>query len=313
MLLAMRWCRMSRIALLGFMLCLLLPPLMAEEFELFDGTIYRGELVAADENGFVVRLENASYSPRTDWAKLTDGTLERLVRDDRARQYVEVFVTPPEPVVRPASQEIRISEPPKVTNPENVSKGFGKALITPGGFVFLAALFLGNLYVAYEIARFKWRPVPLVCGVSAVLPLIGPAIFLVLPKHVPEEEVNATEEAAALSNLAVTESAPSVMKSMGLRVGGGEAAAEFPKAFKRGDFTFNRRFFETQFPNFFRVVASEAEKDLVLEIQCARGPVVASRITKISQNDLHVRTAAGAEVPVEFAGITLVTLTKISG
>jgi hypothetical protein len=61
-------------------------------------------------------------------------------------------------------------------------------------------------------------------------------------------------------------------------------------AFKRGEFTFNRRFFETKAPGFFRVVPSEADKDLVLYIKAARGEFVGKRISKISQTELHLLT-----------------------
>ncbi len=305
--------RLRRIALLWVLLSFLLLPGLAEEYELFDGTIYRGELVAADEDGFVIRQDNGSFSPRTDWAKLTDESLVRLVGDPRARQYVEIFIAPPEPVERPAARPIRTNPAPKVEIPEDAGRGWIKAFMTPGGLFLLGILYLSNLYLAYEVARFKWQPTPLVCGLSALLPVIGPLIFLVMPRNVPEEEVSATEEAVAQAVLNVAESGPSRVQQMGRPAVSKEEADELPKEFNRGEFTFNRRFFETQFPNFFRVVTSEADKDLVLQIACARGPVTASRISRISQNEIYVKTASGAETPIEFAGITQVTLRRKDG
>ena len=57
---------------------LLFGRLAAAEFKLIDGNVFRGELVAADENGFVIRLDNGSFAPRTDWGKMTDETLMAL-------------------------------------------------------------------------------------------------------------------------------------------------------------------------------------------------------------------------------------------
>ncbi len=302
--------RLQRVIAAVCLVGLLFGRLAAAEFKLIDGNVFRGELVAADENGFVIRLDNGSFAPRTDWGKMTDETLMALADNPRARKFVEPFIPQPDPeLVLPRPRPVQITEPNRVQRPET-GKGLGAALLTPGGLVFLGALFAANLFVGYQVARFRWRPVGLVCAVSAVLPVVGPLIFLALPKNVPEEPVDETAEAVAAAQLTVADSGPSMVSQMQERnrpTGGGD---ELPKTFKRGEFTFNRRFFETQFPAFFRVVAGEADKDLVLDFQCARGQVVASRISRISQAELHVRTVSGAELPVEFAGITEITLRR---
>ena len=64
-------------------------------------------------------------------------------------------------------------------------------------------LYAANIYAGYEISIFRARPAALVCGVSAVLPFIGPIIFLSLPTQMaPAEETwepapEAAAEAAA--------------------------------------------------------------------------------------------------------------------
>ena len=45
-------------------------------------------------------------------------------------------------------------------------------------------LYAANIYAGYEISIFRARPPALVCGVSAVLPLIGPIIFLSMPTKI---------------------------------------------------------------------------------------------------------------------------------
>jgi hypothetical protein len=62
----------------------------------------------------------------------------------------------------------------------------------------------------------------------------------------------------------------------------GGAAVPPPQVFQRGAFTFNRRFFETKFVNFFGSNRRDAEKDMVLLIKAGRGTYVAQRITRIT-------------------------------
>jgi hypothetical protein len=87
--------------------------------------------------------------------------------------------------------------------------------------------------------------------------------------------------------------------------GGGEkhAAAHGPQIYKRGEFTFNRRFMETKFSGFFRVVLSEADKDNVILVRTAKEEFVAKRISRISSNEMHLQLISGKEVSVAFADI----------
>jgi hypothetical protein len=80
-----------------------------------------------------------------------------------------------------------------------------------------------------------------------------------------------------------------------------------PQVFKRGQFTFNRRFIETKFPGFFGIARREADKEMILVIKTSRGTQTATRISRIAANDMHVETPHG-EVQVPFADIQEVTL-----
>jgi len=138
-----------------------------------------------------------------------------------------------------------------------------------------------------------------------VAPLVGPLIFLASPtleSHAEEagSEPPPVEEpgpavAAAASPARTTSHAlgkvgvPPPMSGTGLKVaaakGGSETRAE-ARVFKRGDYTFNRRFIETQFSGFFRIVPSEAEKDMVLVIKTPRQDYIARRISRISATEM---------------------------
>ncbi len=310
----MRW---FRCALAFAIVTCLAGAALAAEFRLVTGDVYKGELSAADKDGLVVRLDSGDYSPRIDWAKLSDETLRDLADNPKAKRFVEPFIEPPaETVAIQQAKELKVHQPARLERPET-KKGLIPALTTPNGLILLALLFVANLYAGYEVARFKWRPPALVCGLSAVFPVFGPCIFLVLPRNVPVELENATEVAVQQTHLAVGSQAPAgsapaggAAAALGLSKGGGHAAAQegLPRVFKRGETTFNRRFFETQFQNFFRMVATEADKDLVIDVSAGKKSVVATRISRISATDINFKTATLQEVGVPFAEISEVKL-----
>ena len=99
---------------------------------------------------------------------------------------------PPQPTTNAATvataaptSPFQLIEPPGVVPfPERrppASALSPEVAFNPAG-IFLALLVMAlSGYAGYEIARFKNRPVKLVCALSAVLPVVGPAVFLALP------------------------------------------------------------------------------------------------------------------------------------
>jgi hypothetical protein len=302
------------------MLLLCAVRIWAAEFHTVSGDSYVGEISAADKDGLIVRLQQGGFSPRIDWARLDEKTLKALVDNPRAKRFVEPLIEPPAvEIARIEAKKIEVRQPNRVPRPTDGRRGLVASLTTPNGLILLAALFFANLYAAYEIARFKFRPIPLVCGLSAVLPVVGPLIFVLLPRYETPEQVSATAEAAAAQQLNVpppppSASAPPAPAAAGLGMSRGQAATgagdALPKVFKRGETTFNRRFFETQFPTFFRVVASDSDKDLVLEVHAGGPPTIASRISRIGATDIHFKTPQATETGVDFAAITEVKLRR---
>jgi hypothetical protein len=296
----------------------------AAEFHLLDATILRGEVASADDNGLVVRLAVGGFSPRVNWSKLTQETLKELAKNPEAANYVEPFIEIPPEVEkeRRKKKEIIIKPVPRVEAPEKI--GLIATITTPAGLAILAILFLANIYAAYEIAVYRNRPAVLVCGLSILLPFIAPLLFLSMPSReeyaeessIPQEGVDGAHGPPALPGAVpaagrggVTTSSVKVKAPGGLTVAQNEASGTStpvagPAVYKRGDSTFNRRFFETKFPGFFRVVPSEAEKDLVIVIKGPKAEYVAKRISRISMNEMHVQTLrGGAEVAIPFGEI----------
>ncbi|HVY69477.1 MAG TPA: hypothetical protein VHH73_06080 [Verrucomicrobiae bacterium] len=280
--------------------CLLLAG-RAEDYQLSNGRVIKGEASSFTENGVVFKLETGSFSERISWTQFPQETLKLLSQNPKAAEFAEPFIEVPpqekskkdEIVVKPVERPVL---PPK--------KGGPSGWTSPAGLAILVALMLGNVYAAYEVARYRLRPVAVVCGVSVVLPVLGPIIFLSLPTEGSTVEAPVAEAAPAAEPAA----APAKAGAGGLSVAAGGAKSGGSSSlagsvFKRGEVTFNRRFFETQLAGFFRVVPSEAEKDLVLVFRSGRNEYIGKRISRIAANDLHLQLLTGGEVQVPFGDL----------
>jgi hypothetical protein len=293
--------------------------LFGDEFHLNNGDILRGKAVSFNDDGLVVHLDIGEYSPRISWSKLTQDTLKELMKEPQAAKFVEPFIdVPPVPKDKDNKKKNIVVKPvPRVERVQKAS--FFSFWPTPAGLVVALVLILANVYAAYQIALYRHRPPGLVCGLAVVLPVIVPAIVLAMPPAAGGEYAEAPPEpAAAASAAGKTTTGPlaKVPMASGLSVAQAEkpaaagGASASNQVFKRGEFTFNRRFMETKFPNFFRIVQNEAEKDLVLAIRTPKAEHIGKRISRISSNEMHVQLVRGGEVMVPFSDITEVQVRR---
>jgi hypothetical protein len=285
------------------------------EFRLTNGDVYTGEASSFNDDGLVVRRDIGGFSPRVPWGKLTQETLKQLAEIPEAKEFAEPYIEIPIEVKeaeKAKRKEIRITEPPKVTHTA-AKTGFFAAMANPLGFALFGAIYLANLYAAAQIARFKGRPIALVVGLSAIAPIIGPVLFALLPGAAyvaPEAE--APEVVAGSEGVNPMQQAlPSGMQASNLGLAGGGAAAgkaaanpAYSQVYNRSNTTFDRRFFETKFTGFFRVVPADAEKDLVLVIKTPKQEIAATRVSRISANEIHLQLQRGSETSVGFGEIT---------
>jgi hypothetical protein len=63
--------------------------------------------------------------------------------------------------------------------------------------------------------------------------------------------------------------------------------------YPRGQFTFNRRFFETKFAGFLKMVPGEAERDRLLHFKSARGEYTGHRLSKVEPNEVYLQVRKG--------------------
>lgn len=300
--------------------CLVSGYVNADTFKLANGETIVGELLLSSANdlGVQIKLGEGKYD-KLSWASFSQDDLKKLSANAKLAQFVEPFIEISQDE-RIKKTEVKIEQPPRLDRPARGSV-LGALAGSGPGLLILLLLYGANLFAAYEIAIFRARPLPIVGGVSAVLPIIGPILFLSLPTKLKpvEEEISAAPAGtptAAAAPLAEQEQGTNPMMAegaqhpAGLKLAHTEAAAQaaLPPTvtYQRGQFTFNRRFFETKFPGFFGVVRRDSDKDMVLVIKASRGEFTGSRISRIAANDLHLqvpRGAASEEVMIPFVEI----------
>lgn len=295
--------------LLGLALFTLLAivSLNAEVFRLSNGNELIGTLSDANQDGVVINLEVGGFSPRTHWIEFDQPTLLMLAANPGLDPYVFPYIEiPEEEIATPA--DIPVNDPPTRYEPPDPSKGFLSAMMSPVGLVILLVLFAGNLYAGFEVAKYRGKPVAMVCGASAVLPVIAPILFLFIPDEMEgeiDEQGGGYVAAEGQSSEAAVPSGKKGSLSLGSRPEeeGASSGSLEGRIWKRGDVPFNRRFFESTFTPFFRVVPAPEVKDLILAIRCGRNELVGKRISRISGSDLHLVLLNGAEKTVTFSAV----------
>jgi hypothetical protein len=226
---------------------------------------------------------------------------------------------------------VNIKEGPRLEQPPRSSL-FSALFSSSLGIFMMLLVYAANIYAAYEVALFRAQPVPLVCGLAAIpgLGILATIAFLAMSTKIkaaerPAEEVpaeGATEEGATPQAPAGGEQAAGVNPMLGegvahpssLKIAHSEPEKPtLPETvvFQRGQYTFNRRFFETKFASFFGVVRRDADKDLVMVIKSSRGEYTSQRISRIAPNDIHLQVQKGnasEEVLVPFQEIQEIRL-----
>ena len=303
----------------GFWLCGLLAAAGEDTYSLTDGTSMTGDVISYNDNGIVFRLSVDQYSQRIPWTKFSQDALKLLANNPKLKPLVEPFIETPPPS-RMKKQEVTVHEVSRLELPPKQSL-FAALFASSVGLVVLLLIYVANIFAAYEIAAGRAQPIALVMGVAVVLPVLGPIIFLAMPRRVEPAHPAASQPAAVPHTFAVgSAAAPAaagihiVDASWHASSSSSTSAAAAPsevQTFQRGQFTFNRRFFETKFSGYFALIRREAEKNMELTVKTGRAHHVVERITRISTNEMHVEIGQGAvkqEIMVPFAEIVEIQL-----
>jgi len=302
------------LAVLLLALCAAFSAGAAETFRLANGDNLVGDVIlsSANDAGVQVKVGDGKYE-KINWAQFSQEDLKKFGQNPKLQGFVEPFIEiDVEDLIK--KTDVVVKPPPRLERPAKQS--LVGAMFSSGlGLFVLVLLWAGNVYAGLEVAIFRGRPPILVCGISAVAPIIGPVIFLSLPTRMrPSDET--AEQAVAEASAPATDGDLNPMHADGAAHPAGlhlhteaepakEAAFE-PVVFQRGQYTFNRRFIETKFGNFFGVVRRHEDRDHVLVVKSARGEYTAERISRIASNDMHIQVRKGPateEVMVPFQEI----------
>ena len=302
--------RLARLMLLLLFVMGVASCALADTFELSDGSKLSGEAIwgSANAQGIVIKKEDGSYAPRTGWTNFTVNTLKQLSQNPKAKQFVDPFLEAVDDEAisaKKAAQEIVLKPVPRIERPDPRA-GFGALFRSPLSIVLLLIVYLANLYAAFEISIFKNYPAAAVCSAAAVVPFVGPALFLCLPRRMPGVKQEELPEQLAEEHQAqhvVTQEQEVHETPAPAPAGHEKPTLPPPTVYQRGHFSFNRRFFETKMPGFLRVVPSESEKDMLIFVKSSRGEHVASRISRLTPNEIYfhvIKGGASSEVMIPY-------------
>ena len=303
--------------ILGLWLGGMLVAAAAETYPLTDGSSLTGDVISYNDNGVVFRVELDKYSERVPWTKFSQEALALLSKNPKIKPFADPFVETVQ-VARAKKASVQAHEVSRLQLPPRQSL-IGSLFSSSVGLIALMLIYAGNIYAGYEIAVCRSRPIPLVMGSAVVLPIVGPIVFLAMPVRAAAPEPSALETHAPTQTFAVPGSAQPAASGIhimeaswqGKSSSAPAANPNEPQVFQRGQFTFNRRFFETKFSGFFALIRREADKNLVLTVRTGRANMIVERITRIATNEMHVETMQGGtkqEVMVPFAEVVEVQL-----
>jgi hypothetical protein len=300
----------------------------AGSFPLTDGTSIVGTPDSITDKGVVFTLETGDYSPRIEYDRFKPEAIRELLAEaktenDRVRLQ-PLIDSIAQDVPKPMEVAVKPIQPPE--RPKHGS-GIFALFASPLGWFIMLVLYGANLFAAYEVCVYRHQPVATVCGLAAIpfFGVLSPIIYGAMPTQYRPVETEVApappveESAAAVSQEAPGAASPggaSTSRTPGASISAAPAAPSAPALpepiiFARGEFSFNRRFFETKFAGFFRLIPAEADKNLVLLIKAARGQFVGTRISRITPNELYLQVVnnnASAEEMIPFAEIAEVQI-----
>lgn len=306
-------------------------------YTLSSGEAISGDPFHFDANGVVFRYADGRTSPRIAWTNFTETALKDFAQNPKARSFVSGFLESPEDDVR-VKKEVTVRMPPRLQRP-TARSAMGALFASPLSVALVVLVYLANLYAAYEIALYRKQPMGMVAGLAAILPVAAPVIFLCLPTKAEEADVPAPapelvperaipsapppraapayspparfQTQAAATATAPAEEAPAEEELPEEPARPAAAKLPEPVVYRRGQTMFNRRFFETKLAGFLRMVPSDAERDMVINIKSSRGEFVGSRISKLQPDELTLQFQKGAatsDVTIPFTEVQEVTI-----
>jgi hypothetical protein len=283
---------------------------VAETIPLADGGSVTGDVVKFDGNNIMLHQSDDTYT-NISWPQISQEGLKQLSANAKMREFAEPFILPDESQ-RPAKPEIQVNAVTRLDRP--APSFFGGFFKSGLGLFILVLIYGASLFAAFEISIVKARPAAQVMGVAAILPIIGPIIFLIMPMYIappPPEEATGTDAAGA----------PGAKPQPQIQIGDAswktpEEGKEVrdkkpePQIFTRGKFTFNKRFVETKFAPWMAGSTSEQAKKFTMEVRTMKEQFAVDNIASVGTTEVVFATARGP-INVPFGDIQEIKLNPV--
>ncbi len=250
----------------------------------------------------MLKLPDETYT-NLAWSQISQDSLKSLDQNPKIARFVDPFIEPTVPD-HPIEQHVVVVPVQRMVRPADPSILMGLLHSGVGVFVLLV-VYLANLYAAYEVAIFRLRSPGQVMGLAAILPVIGPAIFLAKGEAPPREAVAAPSEAVMApsgsmenpqAEIAVVDEAHKV-----------EEKKLEPQIYPRGKFTFNKRFVETKFAGFIGEPKGDALK-FSMELKSSKEVLAVEKISQVAATEVILEVAHRGLVTVALVDILEVKL-----
>jgi hypothetical protein len=302
----------------------------AATFKLTDGRTISGEILESGSNDALAYVKTGpdvtiDYE-KVPWANFSQEDLKELLQKFASNKKLAEAI---EPLIEISQEEkakmteVKLQPVPEVVKAmqderQSPKSGVLGSLAKSGlGIFMLVLIYAANVYAGYEIAIFRAQAPALVAGLAAI-PIVGfisNIAFLAMPTRV--ETKSAEDEAFEAQTAAPAAIAiPGTAEAEQAAVQEAQAAAAAgPKveSFKRGQFTFNKRFIETKFAAFFNTVRRDEDRGKVLTFKSTQGEFVALRIVRVGATDVCIQADRGAgasvEMTLQFPEIQEITIT----
>ena len=278
---------LNRFFVIGFCFLVLVTATRADTVTLSDGSTFTGDILKFDDQGLMLRLQDNNYT-NISWSQFSQDSLKQLSQNQKIAPYVTPFIEPA-PVTPQAQVQVNIKPVSRLPMPAHASI-LGGLFGSSVGLFILFAIYVSNLVAAYEISVMKLRKPAEVMGLSAILPIIGPVIFLWLP----EQTAAGVEEAPTevVTAPAGTAGNPTEQIPIVEITNKPEEKKTEPQVFSRGKFTFNKRFVETKFAGFIGVPKGEALA-YTMELKTPKDVHAVENILQVSASEVMLETKRG--------------------
>jgi hypothetical protein len=274
----------------------------ADTLTMVDGGSVTGDVVKFDDNGIMLHTPLDTYT-NVPWGQFSQDALRQLSGNPKIQPLVELFIEPTE-AEHPVKPQITVKAVNRLEFPAKPSVLGGMVTSALGIFILLA-LYGANLYAAFEIALIKARAPAQVVGLSAILPVIAPIIFLFKPM----EEQKPPEEAVVQEVFPEGEKTPEeiqiVEASWNTKP---EEKKPEPQVYARGKFTFNKRFVETKFASYLGDGKSGDAAKFTMELKTLKDTFTVERFMQVGATEVLLESVQRGQVTVALGEIQEIKL-----